>query len=330
MASSRTSKRRTAMVSTPGSEGLASRPGFRGKLSVYVRLTKAWMYYHWAPVVIAWSLLAPPLASNGRVLLVLGLFALATFAACSAGGVLDDVQGFADGIDQRSYAREEHLRSIRRKPIANREIGLREARRVGLALAVVAVALGICAVALAPYHQVWLLAVAIAAVVIGVQYSYGMRVSYVVGNEVVLGAATAIALAMPYLLITGRLTATALCQATLVALFMGQVTIFSNSADAEIDRDAGRMTVAARLSAARNRRFVVAAFICTWLFTVVCVIAGVLSVTVAIALLPCLFVQARQLKLGLAGQWLGGRALGWRAFDLGLLALLAGNVLHGP
>lgn len=302
--------------------------GLRGRLPVYVRLTKAWMYYHWAPVILAWTLLPSAAASNGRDVTALALFAISVMLGCSAGAALDDVQGFVDGIDQRTYSRGQGLRTASRKPLVQGEIGVEEARRVGITLAVIAIVLLVTAIVIAPHHPIWLVAGGVAVATIGMQYSYGLRISYTIGNEIVLAVATGLALVIPYLFVTGGLSWPVTIETFLVAGFMAQVTIFSNSADAHVDRQAGRMTVATRLGLTGNRRFVTMVFATGWTLAAIGLVGGALNVWVALALVPCWTVQAFQLYFGVGrGEWLRGRALGWRAFNLGLLALLAGNLL---
>lgn len=296
-----------------------------GRLYAYARLAKLGVYQHWAPVLVAWSLLAPPL--SGRAWAVLVSFGLSALLLAAAGAALDDVQGARDGLDEATYRPSEGLRRIDRKPLLLGELTEDQAVRFGKRLAVLGVVAGVVAVAVAPHRPLWLMLVFLVGGLAGVQYAYGLKLSYAGGGEWLLGVLTTGTVTIPVALITGVSDWTTALTGMLIGGLFVQVTLFSNTADAEPDRAAGRMTIAARLSPRANKRYVVAVFVAGWALVAAGLATGELPPLLALTLVPVWVLQLRQLWVGVAReQWLHARALGWRAFDLGLVAAIVANV----
>ena len=296
------------------------------RLWVYARLGKLNVYQHWAPVAVAWSLLEPPLST--RAWLVLVLFAVSALCLAAAGAALDDVQGARDGLDAATYRSDEGRRSIRLKPLLTGELNEAEAVRFGKTMAIAGAAAGLGAVLVAPHKPAWLLILFLAGGIAATQYAYGLKLSYLGGGEWLLAFLTFGAVAVPVVLITGQTAAQAGLSALLCAWLFAQVTVFSNSADAREDRSADRLTIAARLTSTANRRYVALVFAIGFLIAIGGIATGALPAWLALTFLPVWALGVAQVRAGLGrGDWLAARALGWRAFDVGLIALIAANLL---
>jgi 1,4-dihydroxy-2-naphthoate octaprenyltransferase len=296
-----------------------------GRLYAYARLAKLGVYQHWAPVLVAWSLLEPPLSA--RAWAVLGLFLLSALLLAAAGAALDDVQGARDGLDEATYRPAEGLRRIDRKPLLLGELTEDQAVRFGRRLAVLGVVAGVAAVAVAPHRPLWLMLVFLVGGLAGVQYAYGLKLSYAGGGEWLLGILTTGTVTIPVALITGVSDWTTALTGMLIGWLFVQVTLFSNTADAEPDRAANRLTIAARLSPRANKRYIAAVFVAGWALVAAGLSSGELPPLLGLTLIPVWVLQLRQLWVGLGReQWLHARALGWRAFDLGLVAAIVANV----
>jgi 1,4-dihydroxy-2-naphthoate polyprenyltransferase len=297
-------------------------------LSAYARLANLKVYFQWIPALVAGSLASHSPGLSGAGLAALALFAVGVIAVACAAGALDDVQGAADGIDQAAYAVEDAMRSRTGKPLVQGEIHERDARRFAIAMAAVGLGLGAAAVLAAPHSPWWLVACWLLAGYAATQYSYGVKVSYRGLGELLLALEAVAVFSIPVVFITGGMSTRACCEAYLLGTLFAQVTLFSSSQDADVDRAAGRMTPAARLSPRGNRRLIAAVFATGWTVTAVGLATGVLSPWLLLALMPMWAIQGMQLVNGLGRRrWLVARFYGWRAFDAGVLALVLVNLV---
>lgn len=307
-----------------------SRLGVRRTLAAYVRLSNVKVYFQWIPAVAAWSLVPKPFDLPASAVLALVLFIAGVIATACCAGTLDDVQGFRDGLDQRTYADDQELRGVPGKPLLTGEITERAAYRFALVMGAIGYALGVTALAVAPHSPLWLFPCWTIAWYAATQYSYGVKLSYHGAGELLLATEAAAITLMTVTFLTGRVWDAVWFEAYLLATLFGQVTVFSSSQDAEIDREFNRMTMAARLSPAANRRLIATVFTVGWAVTATGFATGVLEPWLLVALLPCWSFQVRQLRHGLGRrEWLLARYLGWRAFDAGFLALVAVNLVTG-
>ena len=314
----------------PAAGYLATRP-LLGGMDAYRRLAKVSIWEQWlAGPLVAWALLDPAARGDAVNVAVLALVAVTAALLLGAASALDDVQGLRDGIDAGTHEEGARARKIDRKPLLTGELTERDARRFAYAAAGVGVVTGLAAFVVAPHRPGWLIAVFLVGAVLGVQYAYGLKVSYHGGGEALLLIMTAGTAALPFILIDGGLTWTAFVCSGLVGTWMIQANVFSNSADAPSDRQAGRQTMAVRLAERGNRRLIAGVFTYGWAVIAASCATGVLPVWALAALVPCAVFQFLQLRAGLlGGQWLEGRRLGFRALDLGVLALIAVNLLSG-
>jgi 1,4-dihydroxy-2-naphthoate octaprenyltransferase len=300
----------------------------RQTLSAYARLSNLAVYFQWIPALVAWSLSQRPFGLSGDGLLALLVFVLACIAMACSAGTLDDITGLRDGLDQRAYAGDDALRGISGKPLVSGEIRERAARRFAFVVGMGGLMLGVLALLLAPHHPLWLFLLWLVAACASTQYSYGVKLSYHGAGELLLGLEAAAVLAVPLVFIDGGVSRAGWFEAFLVAALFAQVTVFSSSQDADVDRAAGRMTPAARLSPAGNRRFIAAVFLAGWAVTAAGLLSGALDRWLLLACAPMWMLQGAQLVNGLSRErWLLARLLGWRAFDAGVLALVAVNLL---
>lgn len=306
---------------------LASRPLVAG-IHAYGRLGKLAIYEQWlVGPLVAWSLLDPASRGAAAGVGVVALVCLASASLLAAASALDDVQGVRDGIDARTHEHGERARNIRRKPLLVGELSQRDAVRFAYGATCAGVAAGLAAFAVAPHRPAWLVAVFLAGAVLGVQYAYGLKVSYHGGGEALLFVMTAGTAAVPFILVEGGLTWAAFVESGLVGAWMIQANAFSNTADAESDRTAGRLTMAVRLAERGNRRFIASVFCASWTLILLGVALGALPAWILLALVPCAAIQVLQLRSGPGqGRWLSARRLGFRAFDAGALALIVVNL----
>ena len=313
------------MSSAAGS--VVTRP-LAARTGAYARLAKVAIWEQWlAGPLVALSLLDPAQRGDVVSVAVVGLVCLAAASLLAAASALDDVQGIRDGIDAGTHEQGERARRIDRKPLLTGELTEREALRFAYGAAAAGVAAGIAAFAVAPHRPAWLVAVFLAGAVLGVQYAYGLKVSYRGGGEPLLLVMTGGTAAVPFILIDGGLSAIAFAEAALVGAWMIQANVFSNTADAPSDSRAGRSTMATRLAGRANKLFIAALFCASWTWIGAWVAVGVLPVLVLPALVPCAAVQVAQLRAGpLRERWLTARRLGFRAFDLGVLGLVVVNL----
>jgi 1,4-dihydroxy-2-naphthoate octaprenyltransferase len=326
----------TEIGQAAGTSRRARRRSLRDTLSVYARLGNMKVYIQWLPPLIGWSLVADPLGISLVEAAALGLFVLACLTGTAAGGALDDVQGFRDGIDQQTYAVGEEGggfqaktdRSV--KPLVTGELTVAAAHRFGIGIAIAGVALGTAAIVIAPQSPWWLVPLWAVWVFACSQYGYGLKVSYWGPAELLLGSVIAAIVCFPVLFLEGALSWTAALQAYLIGTLLSQVTLFSSLHDREVDAAAGRRTLAARLSPRAYRLVVVGWFATGWAVAVGGVAAGALEPWLLLAWLPVCAMQVAQLVLGLLrGDPLTARRIGWHAFDVAFVGFVLVNLSTG-
>jgi 1,4-dihydroxy-2-naphthoate octaprenyltransferase len=306
------------------------RAGLRHTFSAYARLSNLKVYFQYVAALVAWSLVPEPFGLPAQSLLALVLFVLGVVSTACSAGTLDDVQGYRDGLDAYTYANDDALRGKPGKPLLTGEISERSAHRFAMVLGALGLALGCAAILVAPHHPLWLIGLWVVAWYAATQYSYGIKLSYHGAGELLLAVEAVAVLMIPLVFLTGRVTDTACFEAYLLGTLFAQVTIFSSSQDADIDRRFDRMTIAARLSPRANRRFIASVFVTGWTVVAAGFVSGALEPALLVALLPTFVLQGRQLVNGLGRrQWLLARYLGWRAFDAGVVAMILVNLVLG-
>lgn len=312
----------------------ARRRGVRETISVYSRLGNMRVYIQWLPPIVGWSLLADPLGIPLEGAAALVLFVLAALAGAASGGALDHLQGFRDGIDQQTYGADGVVGGYQSKgrasikPLVTGEITDPEARRFGIGIGVVAVALGTLAIAVAPHSPWWLMVLWAAWVVICSQYAYGVKISYHGPAELELGVLIGSLVVFPAVFLEGAATWTIAVHAYLIGTLFSQVTLFSMIYDRDADASAGRRTLAVRLSPPVYR-VVLTAWIATgWVVAAAGLALGALEAWQFAAWLPVWAMQVGQLVHGVVRRnALIARRLGWHAFDVAFATFVAANLL---
>lgn len=301
------------------------------KLIVFYHLGKLGIVELWLGFFVAVSLLGEAAVASARSLSILGLSLLSTVAAIALTCSLDDITGARDGVDQANH--RGGARWGVSKPILDGRLSERQASRIACVLGAVAALGCVGVVVLAWPLPGWVVLATAGAVLLAASYSYGPKLSYHGAGEVVVLAATAATVLVPYMLVARGLTRMVAFNALLVASWHVQVVVFSNGKDAGGDRAAGRMTIAARLPVRGYRAYVACVFASFWTVTAAALAAGWAPAGYALALVPVWALQGYQLWKG-AGQeqWLRARLIGFRVVRLGTAALVIANLIlvQGP
>jgi 1,4-dihydroxy-2-naphthoate octaprenyltransferase len=300
----------------------------RSQLVGFAQLGKVRLAELWVGPLIALSLLIGTDNVDARGVTLVGLFFLViTFGMCAT-HAFDDVNGYRDGTDAVNYAPERQRSQV--KPLVVGTLRESQALWFGYSAAAVAlISLALFAI-VSGFQPRWLIAVGVVVVVAGMQYSFGFKFSYriVGGGELVLAVGLASSIALPYAAATGLLTGTIFVESALFGIWLLQVAICSNSGDAEVDREAGRRTIAAITGDAGNRAFVAGVFASSWLLAVGAMAVGYLRFWTVLFLLPTWALQARVLIAGLReGRWRFPRNYSFLAVRCGSVALVVVNLL---
>jgi 1,4-dihydroxy-2-naphthoate octaprenyltransferase len=312
---------------------LRHRHTLRESFSVYARLGNFKVYIQWLPVLIGWALIADPLGVSVSEAAAVTLLMLAALCGAACGGALDHVQGFRDGIDQQTYGAEAVIGGQQSKsdpsikPIVTGEITDDAARRFGIAIGMLSVALGTAAVLLSPSAPLWLVPVWGLWVLISSQYAYGIKVSYWGPAELLLGVEIGALVALPMIMLEGGLTTEAAFVAYLIGTLFSQVTLFSMIYDRDADASAGRRTLAVRFSPVAYRMLLGVWIVAGWAVASLGFLTGHLSSLLLFAWLPVWVLQVAQLRYGVFGaDALTARLLGWHAFDVAFVTFVAAGL----
>jgi 1,4-dihydroxy-2-naphthoate octaprenyltransferase len=179
----------------------------------------------------------------------------------------------------------------------------------------------------APQWTVWLI---VANFVFGIQYSYGLKISYHGFQEAYIAALGWVMVLAPYGLITGRFDGFVLVQALLFGLGPLLFGVYSNTNDIAGDRSVGRPTVAALTTPRGNRRFVAALSVLEFLLGAAASATGVAPPWFVLLMLPVTVLRARQFGIGFGsrGDILRARAIGFTAHRVGAGLLVAANLVQ--
>lgn len=310
----------------------AMSPGAAPVFERYLRLVKvkltSWIL---VGLFIGWSLLDSDDLYTARTLtwLVLGLIAGAGISY--AGAVLDDVQGFRDGIDTATYTASDPtgLRPISDKPLVEGSITERQAVLFATGLVVVGLAAFFAAVFLVSDEDpMWLVPVSLVLAAAAVQYSFGLKLSYIGGQEMLIALGGTGLVFLPYAALTGEVSAQAAAQGFVFGAWFAQIAVFSNIHDREMDRAAGRRNMATLTSTRGNLRGIATIFATTTTLLLVSVVVGWVPAITLLLLTPVFWHQWHQLSYGLVQQNpLKARRHGFAAAKYGGVALVAGNLV---
>ena len=298
------------------------------RVRAYARLATLSFFDYYLCVLVVWTLLEPTVRTQSRTLLVLLLFDLGWVGVVAATVTLDDVTGYRDGSDDRNYAPGATLRDRSRKPLLNGSITVGQALRFGVAAAAWGAGCWAAAVLVAGHPPAGAVLALALSLVISVQYSYGLRLSYRGGQELVILTSTGLAVLAPFWLVTGEVTGLIVLQAYLFGLWSLLVSVYSNINDVEGDRAAGRRNLATRLRPGTYLAVIVALSATEAVAVMAGVVGGAAPWWFALLLLPVLGLRGRQIVLGVArAEALAARRLGITIHRLGVVLLLVANLL---
>ena len=183
---------------------------------------------------------------SSALILVAGIAVIA--ATCS----LDDIVGVRDGVDQANHRGRRALG--RRQADPRRAAGASARPSASCTCSASSPSSATAAtLALAWPLPAWLVVAMLAMMLLAVNYSYGLKLSYHGAGELVIFVGGAGTVLLPYALVAKRRRRRCCSSASLVGAWHAQVVMFSNTKDAAGDRATGRMTIAARTSPRGNR-----------------------------------------------------------------------------
>jgi 1,4-dihydroxy-2-naphthoate polyprenyltransferase len=297
-----------------------------GRLRPFFELGKLKIVELWLGFFVGVTLLGHAPLASPRALAVLALILVAGVAVIAATCSLDDIAGVRDGVDQANH--RDGARWGVSKPILTGHLAERQAFGFVRLLGAVAVVATVGTVALAWPLPAWLVATIAVMMLVAVNYSYGLKLSYHGAGELVIFIGGAGTVLLPYALVAKAAPAPVIASALLVGAWHAQVVMFSNTNDAAGDRATGRMTMAARSSERGNRLYIAALFALGWAATVAAFVAGWIPAWYFLPLAPVWAMQARQLWLGLGQRrWLAARLTGFRVLRAGIVGLALANLL---
>jgi 1,4-dihydroxy-2-naphthoate octaprenyltransferase len=300
-------------------------------MQAYARLANLYFYDYYLCVLVVWALVPVTSRLHDSVLLTLLLVVLGWVGVVAATVTFDDVTGYRDGSDDRNYAPNQAvLRNRANKPLITGELTVGQALRFGYAAMLLGAAMWALAFLVAPHRPGWAAPLAAFVLLISVQYSYGLKLSYHRAQELVLLLSPGLLVLLPYGLVTGEVNGLILIESYLFGLWSLLVSLYSNLNDVDGDRAAGRRNLATSCSPAAYRR-VVAAISATESAAILAAPAlGAVSWWFAAFLVPVLLIRLRQVWTGLGkGEFLTARKLGITAHRIGTITLIIANLaLH--
>lgn len=297
------------------------------RFAVYFQLGKFKIVELWLGFFVGVTLLGPRAVQEPRAVAILVLILIAGIAVIAATCSLDDIVGVRDGVDQAN-----HLGGTRwgvDKPILTGRLAEQSALRFVYLLGGIGVLAHGAVLLLAWPLPFFLVALMTALMLIALNYSYGLKLSYLGAGEFVIFAGGAGTVLIPHALVAKTFTISLVLCAALVGALHAQVVMFSNTKDASGDRATGRMTIAARLSKRGNKIYIASVFVGVWTCTLGAFLIHALPLRYAIGLAPVWALQAYQLRVGLGREdWLLARLVGFRALRLGIVSLSIVNLTY--
>lgn len=306
--------------------GAASTTPAARRISSLLELGKFRIVELWLGFFVSVSLLPIAIASELSSFAILALILAVGIAVIAATCSLDDIVGVRDGVDQAN-----HLQGSRwgvNKPILAGEVSEGQAFRFVYLLGAV-IALGLAAVvALAWPLPLWIVAVIGFCMLIPLNYSYGLKLSYRGAGELVIAIGAAGTVLIPFALVAHDVSGLLVVESILVGFWHAQVVVFSNSKDAAGDRATSRMTVAARTSEFGNRVYICGVFAGSFAIGITALVTQIVPVSYLAVLCLLWGLQAYQLWLGVGRRrWLDARRMGFLVIRVGVVALVLANLL---
>lgn len=315
-----------AMLAPPSRAGAFAR--LRARAGAYRDLAKLKMFDAFLIIPLTWTLLHPHAATSPRTIAILILLLVVALGIRTAESALDDVAGIRDGIDAVNYADVSTHAMRNRKPLLDGRLTEAQAIRYAQTVLATAVAAFVGAYALASFHPFWIpLALAGVAVLV-VGYSWGPKLSYIGGQEVVVVAGLTAMFSVAYGMVTGGLAWVVVLEGLMLGVWLTQPVAFANLHDREGDRRAGRNTMAVRLSEHGNAIYTFVLFAFGWALLAVTLAAAQLPWWVALTQAPCVALQVRAADAGLRrGNPLLARRMCHLAYRAGWIGLAVANLI---
>lgn len=298
------------------------------RLRAYKDLAKLTEWGAFLSVPLVWSALDPDDRTTAFALGLLALSLVAQVGFRTAESALDDIAGVRDGIDIVNYAEASEHRVRARKPLLDGRLTEEQAKGYAYFAIGVAVAAFLAGLAIADFDPIWVPFAAAGAAFLVVTYSAGPKLSYHGGQEVVVISGLAVTTWCTYAVIEGSLSGAVATEGLLLGTWLMLPVTFANLHDVEGDRQAGRGTMAVRLSPEGNRRYTLALAALSGAILLAGIALDALPWWVVLFLVPCIAIQARALRAGLwRGQPLLARRLCHLAYRIGWLGLFCANLV---
>ncbi len=299
------------------------------RVHAYVRLAKLDVFDYYLGLLVVFSALAPAERFEPRALATLLIFLLGEVFVVAAMVAFDDLTGYLDGSDVTNYGPDAPARRLARKPLVAGTLNPREVRRFGWVTCVIGAALWSSAAIVAPHRPVWALVVGAVTVIVAVQYSYGVKLSYHGFQEMFLAALGWSLVVVPFGLVHGFAGGFVLVQAFLFGLGPLLFGVYSNTNDIAGDRRVGRPTVAVLTSARGNAIFVAAISALEFVVILGAPFIGLAPWWFPLVMVPTIILRATQYDRGFRrGDILGARRLGIRIHRITVVLLVGLNLVY--
>lgn len=300
---------------------------FGPKARAYARLGKLHFFDYYLSAFVVWTLLPSSERWSVRALGTLAAFLVSEVCLIVATVSFDDVTGYRDGSDAINYGSDARARPTLKKPLLTGALTPAEAMRFGGMAAGLGVLLWALSLGLAPQRPVWVVVLAVVYLVLSVQYSWGMKISYHGGQEIYIAGLGVALVIVPFGLLTGSAPGLVIAEALLLGL--GQILIgaYSNIHDIAGDSSVNRPTLAAILSPSQHNVFVGALSIGEVAVIVAPAALGLVPWWFSVVMAPVVALRAVQFGSGIVRQdILVARRQGIRTFRVSMGLLMALNI----
>lgn len=321
------------MTQQPGSKGgetggAAAPPVPR--LLAYARLSKLEFFDFYLSIFVVWSLLGPDQRFTWAALGTLALFLLGEFGVVSAVMAFDDVTGYLDGSDIANYEQDSSgLRKRHRKPLLDGTLSPEQAARFGRMAVATGGTLWLLTLVVGPHNPTWAIVLTVLVLVLSVQYSWGLNLSYKGGGEALIAFSPMCIVLIPYGIITGEAGGLVVTQAVLFGLWQILVSCYSNSNDIAGDTAVGRRNAATSFGVTGNQLFVSGLTALETSFILAATALGWVPWWFPLALLVVLGLRWRQLRGFLTThEPLLARRRGINIHRVGVVTLVVFNLVH--
>lgn len=302
--------------------------GFKERLIAYKDLAKLEIFDIYLTVPLAASLLTADQLGNGDSIPILLLMLFTQLGVLTAACALDDVAGVRDGIDTVTYGQDSALRKRKRKPLLDNRLIERQALRYAYTAAGIGVVCCAAAYVVADFDPSWAPLLAAAIVVAVLFYSWGPKLSYIGGQELVVVLGVTFTLAGTYSLLTGGMTWTVVLEGLLLGVWLMQLTAFANLHDREGDAHANRVTMAVRLDPSKYDRYLTSLYVLGLTALVAGLVTEELPWQLLPLLVPNLVLQGIAFRAGVLGDdGLRARATSLAVLRIGLVAIFVANLI---